>query len=192
MLQKADAMHDDELPERNPLVEFALFALIALLMLTDLVADASGDPAGRVHVAIEALIMVAALVGTVRLWSAVLAARTAARDLSDRLEATERDADRWQQEARDALAGLGAAIERQFSSWNLSAAERAVAMLLLRGLSHKDVASQRQTSERTARQQALAVYHKAGVRSRAELSAFFMRGLPLPIAPTGIEPVSPP
>lgn len=42
------------------------------------------------------------------------------------------------------------------------------------------MARARGTSERTARQQALAVYRKAGLAGRAELSAFFLEDLLLP------------
>jgi DNA-binding NarL/FixJ family response regulator len=55
-----------------------------------------------------------------------------------------------------------------------------VGLLLLKGLSHKEVSEVRKTSETTIRQQALAIYRKAGLRSRAELSAFFLEDLLLP------------
>jgi hypothetical protein len=42
------------------------------------------------------------------------------------------------------------------------------------------VAAARSTSETTIRQQALAVYRKAGLRNRSELSAFFLEDLLLP------------
>jgi hypothetical protein len=44
----------------------------------------------------------------------------------------------------------------------------------------RDIAQARGTSERTVRQQALALYRKAGVAGRAELSAFFLEDLLLP------------
>ncbi len=53
-------------------------------------------------------------------------------------------------------------------------------LLLLKGLSLRDVAQARSTSERTVRQQALAVYRKAGLAGRAELAAFFLEDLLLP------------
>ncbi len=52
--------------------------------------------------------------------------------------------------------------------------------MLLKGLSHKEISEIRSTSETTIRQQALAVYRKSGLRSRAELSAFFLEDLLLP------------
>jgi DNA-binding NarL/FixJ family response regulator len=53
--------------------------------------------------------------------------------------------------------------------------------LLLKGLSHKEIADARSISETTIRQQALAIYRKSGLRSRAELSAFFLEDLLLPV-----------
>ena len=91
-------------------------------------------------------------------------------------------AERFRNEARDALRGLGEAIDRQFSRWQLSPAEREVGLLLLKGLSHKEVAAARSTSETTIRQQALAIYRKSGLHNRAELSAFFLEDLLLPAA----------
>lgn len=69
----------------------------------------------------------------------------------------------------------------QFSRWNLTEAERDVALLLLKGLSHKEVAAIRATSERTVREQARSLYAKAGLTGRAALSAFFLEDLIAPI-----------
>ena len=157
-------------------VELALFAFIALLMLADLVDDAGTGRAGLVHLLFEGGVMLAAGAGVIRLWGVAVTARQQAR-------AAEDAARRWEHEAHDALQGFGAAIARQLAAWQLTAAEQEVALLLMKGLSHKDVAAERATSERTVRQQALAVYRKAGVRSRAELSAFFLRALPAPGTP---------
>ena len=44
------------------------------------------------------------------------------------------------------LSGLGEAIEAQFSRWNLTEAEREVALLLLKGLSLKEAAAVRATT----------------------------------------------
>jgi DNA-binding NarL/FixJ family response regulator len=78
------------------------------------------------------------------------------------------------------LRGLGEAIDRQFVRWHLTPAEREVGLLLLKGLSHKEAAAARSTSETTIRQQALAIYRKSGLRNRSELSAFFLEDLLLP------------
>ena len=81
------------------------------------------------------------------------------------------------------LSGLGEAINAQFTRWNLTDAEREVALLLLKGLSTKEIAAVRAGSERTAREHASAIYTKAGVTGRAGLSAFFLEDLLAPIEP---------
>jgi DNA-binding NarL/FixJ family response regulator len=79
-----------------------------------------------------------------------------------------------------ALRGLGEAIDRQFERWKLTPAEREVGLLLLKGLSQKEAAAARSTTETTVRQQALAIYRKSGLRNRSELAAFFLEDLLLP------------
>ena len=101
------------------------------------------------------------------------------------LEVARLQGQRWRAEARSLLNGLGDAIDIQFSRWNLTEAEREVALLLLKGLSLKEIAAVRATSERTIRAQAQALYSKAGLSGRASLSAFFLEDLLAPIEQSG-------
>jgi len=71
-------------------------------------------------------------------------------------------------------------MDRQFDRWGLTPAEREVALLQLKGLRHKAIAELRNTSERTVRQQALAIYRKSGLSGRTDLAAFFLEDLLLP------------
>jgi DNA-binding CsgD family transcriptional regulator len=98
------------------------------------------------------------------------------------LEIARLQGQRWRNESRALLAGLGEAIDRQFTQWSLTDAEREVALLLLKGLSTKEIAAVRGGSERTAREHASAIYSKAGLTGRAALSAFFLEDLLAPIA----------
>jgi DNA-binding NarL/FixJ family response regulator len=115
----------------------------------------------------------------------LLLTRQQARQLTVDLVAARREAARFREEASDALRGLGEAIDHQFVRWALTPAEREVGLLLLKGLSHKEVAAARSTSETTIRQQALAIYRKSGLRNRSELSAFFLEDLLLPVNARG-------
>jgi DNA-binding CsgD family transcriptional regulator len=87
----------------------------------------------------------------------------------------------WRDETRTLLKGLGEGIDRHFSTWRLTEAERDVGLLMLKGLSLKEIAAARLTSERTTRAQARALYAKAGLSGRAALSAFFLEDLLAPI-----------
>jgi len=101
------------------------------------------------------------------------------------LELARVQGQRWRSEARAYLNGLGEAIEAQFTRWSLTDAEREVALLLLKGLSHREIAAVRAVSERTVREQARSLYAKAGLSGRAALSAFFLEDLLAPIE--GVE-----
>lgn len=61
-------------------------------------------------------------------------------------------------------------VDEDFCDWNLSCAERDIAWFMLRGLPLKQIANVRGTSERTVRQQAQAIYHKAGLEGRSDLA----------------------
>lgn len=87
----------------------------------------------------------------------------------------------WQQRAQDLLKGLGQAIDDQLDTWHLTPAEKETALFLLKGYSHKEIAQLSEKSERTVRQHAVAVYRKSGLSGRAELSAFFLEDLLLPL-----------
>lgn len=161
----------------GPVAAF-LFAAIAGLIGVDIAADyRSGTEAS--HVLTETGVMALALAGAAILWRQLRSARQQVERLSVDLAAAKQEAERFRNEARDALRGLGEAIDRQFTRWQLTPAEREVG-LLLKGLSHKEVAAARSTGETTIRQQALGIYRKSGLRNRSELSAFFLEDLLLP------------
>ena len=48
---------------------------------------------------------------------------------------------------------------------------------MLKGMSLKEIAIARDTSEATVRQQAQAIYRKSGLSGRAELAAYFLESL---------------
>ena len=100
--------------------------------------------------------------------------------LVQQLEVSVLETSRWKREAGDLLAGLGVAIDAQFERWVLSPAEREVALLMLKGLSHKEIASIRHVGEATVRQQAQGIYRKSGLANRNDLAAFFLEDLLLP------------
>lgn len=149
-----------------------LFAIIIFLIGWDVVADYR-ESVNISHMSIEVFVMSVAASGTVLLW---LQLRRAQSDLAQALVENEQ----WSRDNRELLQGLGAAIHKQFDTWHLTKAEAEVGLFILKGLSHKEIAQVRQTSERTIREQARALYRKSGLSGRAELSAYFLEDLLLP------------
>ncbi len=108
------------------------------------------------------------------------------RELLAGLEQARADGERWRLRAQGHVEGVAAAIGDEFKRWRLSDAEAAVAWLVLKGLSHKEIATLRGTSEATVRQQAHVAYEKAGLKGRAAFCAYFLEDL-LPSAPVARE-----
>ncbi|MGE5182979.1 MAG: LuxR C-terminal-related transcriptional regulator [Acidobacteriota bacterium] len=160
---------------RSSLAALAL-VVIAALLLADLASDL-GSGASAFHVAAEGTAVVAAAFGVVELVRQVRHVTREAQELRTHLATSRADAERWRGEAGRFIEGLGAAIDRQLERWGLSAAEKEIALLLLKGLGHKEIAVIRDVSETTVRQQARAIYRKAGLAGRHELAAFFLEDL---------------
>lgn len=73
--------------------------------------------------------------------------------------------------------GVTCQISAKFSEWGLTQAESDVAWLLIKGFSFAEIADLRQVKPKTLRQQASAVYAKAEVGGRSELTAVFLEEL---------------
>jgi DNA-binding CsgD family transcriptional regulator len=187
----------DPVAERRQLaLVMALFVGIAAIIGTDLAWDYI-EGVGVGHVGVEGSVIAMALAGAgwagrrlsalrrdlnaLRIEAAAL--RGEADELRTRLAAESEEAARWRAEAKDLVAGLASAIDREFDRWGLSPAEREIGLLLLKGLSHHEVADLRGVSERTVRQQARSLYKKAGLSGRADLAAYFLEDLLLPTTP---------
>lgn len=78
---------------------------------------------------------------------------------------------------RPAAAFVPRNMEQQWSEWRLTRAEAEVATWVVKGLNFYQIADLLDKSERTVRQQATAIYAKAGVRNRSELTGFFIENL---------------
>ena len=153
-----------------------VLALIALLAGIDLVVDLR-EGVTMWHVVTEATVAGVAGFGVFHLLRG-------AWQLRRRLDAQGRDfstfrqqAEAWRTGSKKYLEGLSRSISLQLDQWQLSAAEKEVAFLLLKGLSLKEIAAARRTTEKTARVQSSAVYTKSGLAGRSELAAFFLEDL---------------
>jgi DNA-binding NarL/FixJ family response regulator len=147
--------------------------MIVVLIAWDVVTDYQ-DGAGWPDVLFELCILLAAAGGMFILWRQI-------REVKSDLAHAIAEAEQWRAASRELIRGLGAAIEKQFDDWRLSGAEAEIGLFLLKGLSHKEIAQIRQTSERTIREQARALYRKAGLSGgRSSLSAYFLEDLLLP------------
>jgi len=163
-----------------------LFVILTFFVGADLAADLAHDMSVN-HIGAELVAMTLCLAG---IWGTGLHLRRAlgrARELDHHLEGTRADLDQARSEADALRAGLGTALDEQFERWGLTSAQREVALLVLKGLSYKEVAELRTTAEHTVRNQALAIFRKAGLAGRAEMAAFFIEDLLMPRSPVSLR-----
>jgi DNA-binding CsgD family transcriptional regulator len=167
----------------------ALLIVIATWGVVDLALDRP-ESWRSLHVVVEIGFVALTLASILYLWLGWARTRTRLGRVERRLAANAAERDHWRARATKLLRGLGTEIDAQFERWSLTPAERQVALLLLKGLGHKEAAAVLDRSERTVRQHAVSVYRKSGLGGRAELSAFFLEDLLLPADadPPGEDP----
>jgi DNA-binding CsgD family transcriptional regulator len=140
-----------------------ILASASLFFAYDIVADFQDDGESVLHILIESvvflaisIVLLAELRRVAHLKQEVLDERGKAARLSGELLAVMRD---------------------QFVDWGLSPSESEVALLLIKGLSMKEISLARQVKEKTVRQQATSIYAKSGHAGRHELVAHFIEDL---------------
>ena len=174
---------DEEYMRRERLVGLCFFAIVIVATIIDVIEDSSeGSP--WTHILTELFIISVSFGAALYLWRRLNSGwRNRTNQLKSELSQALGDIERWKQEAAAVSRGLTDAIERQLAQWGLSPAEQEIAFLLIKGLSLREVAEARTTTERTVRQQAAPIYRKSGLEGRAQLAAFFLEDL-LPPIPT--------
>lgn len=171
-------LNDDASSSFNAIVP-GILLLVAIGGAIDLALDRP-ERWLSAHVIVEVALMITSLTFSIILWRGWRRAqyRLARTEASLARSVAERDV--WRKSAESALASFSSAVDQQFTAWKLTAAEREVAAMLLKGHGHKQIAARTGRSERTVRQHAVSVYEKSGLSGRAELSAFFLEGLMIP------------
>lgn len=153
--------------------------------LIDLILDHRADGL-TLHAIYELMTLLAALGMAWIVWRGWWRTERSVAHLQTALAQRSHERDQWQHRARKALETFSAEVDEQFRAWSLTPAEREVAFLLLKGNSHKQIGQETGRSDRTVRQHAGTVYQKAGLASRAELAAFFMKELKMPEDASGV------
>ncbi len=177
------AIFDEEnLNDNKQLSQWAIaFSVVVFVLISMDVLGDYQDGIAWTHLLIEVLILLFSLAGIAyfgRLY--YLTAQSRINLLQQDLALANQQAQQWREANHELVAGLAAQIQKQFDTWQLTRAEAEVGMLMLKGLSHQEIADVRNSSERTIRDQARAIYRKSGVSGRSELSAFFLEDLLLP------------
>lgn len=99
------------------------------------------------------------------------------KSFSDELENTKKSAQYFEQKSKDFIGTYHQFVFAEFDKWSFTATEKDIALLLLKGLSFKEIAARRFTSERTVRNQCANIYQKSGQAGKSEFNAYFLRQL---------------
>ncbi|PYF09459.1 regulatory LuxR family protein [Rhodobacter viridis] len=87
---------------------------------------------------------------------------------------------------------FGALLQERFTEWGLTAAERDVALFVIKGFTTCEIAGLRKTSEGTVKAQTAAIYRKAEVMGRSQLLSLFIDELLVGLPGPERSPAEPP
>lgn len=183
-----ESLNDDAGASFNAIVP-GILLLVAIGGAIDLALDRP-QRWFSAHVIVEVALMITSLTFSIILWRGWRRAQSRLSRTEASLARSVAERDTWRKSAESALASFSSAVEQQLSAWGLTPAEREVALLLLKGHGHKQIAARTGRSERTVRQHAVSVYEKSGLGGRAELAAFFLEGLIIPAMDNSSAPDS--
>ncbi|WP_237261658.1 helix-turn-helix transcriptional regulator [Thiomicrorhabdus immobilis] len=160
-------------------IRFSLgvFILLFLVSSVDILFDWSGMGGLNAHILVEMFMGVISLVAFAVLLYTSLKQKQSIETIHDDLSQTQQALDSAELKTQKLMGEFSKIIQAQFQEWQLTQSEKEVALLLLKGLSLDEIATVRETKEKTVRQQASNLYKKAGISGRHELVAFFFEDL---------------
>jgi len=126
------------------------------------------------HIVEESFIVLISAIGAIYLIIDIHKSTKKLEHLAETLSDSQLHLENITEKMKTARKQYSEVIHQQFDDWNLTSGEQQVGMLLLKGLSFKEMAVVRKTKEKTIRQQASTIYGKAGLEGRHEFSAWFL------------------
>ncbi len=156
---------------KDKVLTVALMCIIALKCM-DLYIDFSED-LELIHIIQESVLILISSGLFLFLIIDIRQRSNALKALRDDLELSNNKVSQMSEELKRSKRDFFAAVQEQFERWQLTPSEKEVGLFLLKGLSLNEIAELRQTSEKTIRHQASAVYKKSDCTGRHELAAFF-------------------
>jgi DNA-binding CsgD family transcriptional regulator len=129
------------------------------------------------HTVKEGMVMLFSIAGIIWLIYSLRGQQSEISELKEALDSQQQAPRRPDQYVLEARKRFSEMVTQQFDEWGLTGSEKEVGWLLLKGLSLREIAVIRSTLEKTVRQQASAIYHKADLPGRHAFSAWFLEEL---------------
>ena len=160
-------------------VRFSLgvFIILFLTSFVDILYDWDGMGGLNAHILVEMFMGLMSLIAFGVLLFTSWQQKQVLQKMGNNLTQAQEALDSAQHQSKKLMGEFSKIIQTQFGLWNFTQSEKEVALLLLKGLTLDEIASVRETKEKTVRQQASNLYKKAGISGRHELVAFFFEDL---------------
>lgn len=161
---------------KQRLFTWLLLGIVTVLTFVDIMEDIKEGSPGP-HVILEVIIFTFAFFGLIIQAFVHFNDQKQLATLAGEIKNLTEEKSKFLSQAKSYTEGLAKIIHEQLTNWQLSESEKDVAILLIKGLSMKEIAVIRQTQEATVRQQATNIYKKSNTSGRQELAAFFLEDL---------------
>ena len=153
-----------------------IFIMVSILLVGDIYEDIQ-EGSSLAHVIKESFVMMLGLIGLLVLWAKYFVAKSNNLDFKVDIQKLKSDLNHYKTETLHLSEGLGNKINEQLIEWKFTKSEKDVSLLLLKGLSIRDISIARDSSEKTIKQHCTNLYQKANNKGRSELSAFFLEDI---------------
>jgi len=158
------------------LILIAMLLMVIVINTTDFVKDIfHGDE--WLHIGLEVLTVGLCIGGIVLLIRMMIHRANMFSQLNRKVEEANNNLILIHSKLKEVGREYSKYVREQFAAWKLTKSEQEVALMLLKGLSFKEIADIRNTREKTVRQQASAIYGKSNVAGRHEFSAWFFEDM---------------
>ncbi|MBU0655646.1 MAG: LuxR C-terminal-related transcriptional regulator [Gammaproteobacteria bacterium] len=159
--------------QTKELLIIAFLLIVGVLHTYGFSLDLRANDRSILHLSVDALVVLISFAGVGYLMWENQRKHREIETLNSQLRHSHTRISDLHQKLQQAGKGYLQLIHQQLDEWELSPTEKEIALLLLKGLSFEEIASIRNTKEKTVRQQAISVYRKSGLNGRHEFAGWF-------------------
>lgn len=157
----------------------AFLVLVGILSIIDVFMDKS-DQLSTAHIIGEFFLIFLSFSGSFYFISQASFYRESTVKLKTQVHTLEKKNSHYLEQVQLFKTGLSEAIDEEFNLWKLTPSEKEVGIMLIKGMSYREISEARNISERTARNQGSSLLSKAGLKNKSELIAYFLEDLLYP------------
>lgn len=161
------------------LISSLFLILVGLLSVVDVFLD-KNDQLSTGHLIGEFVLITLSFTGSVFFLSQATLQKKKAGYLTIEVDKLKDKNSHYLQQVENYKRGLSEAIDEEFNRWGLTPSEKEVGIMIIKGLGYSEIAKIRDISERTARNQGSSLLHKANLKNKTELIAYFLEDLLFP------------